>query len=446
MRVLVGSPSTTPDGPRQKPRRAHLPSGRVVELRARVGLRARGRAPGGWVFSELTDLVARGDVIVVHDGKAIDPGALELRDFHALRAIATRLGWLAEEPIEIECLNCGQPLRHAPCAYLELGPFLDGELHDPELDTTLDLSVAHPVPEVRLLDGSSAREVTLASITAAQAQPLHTALRRRRLVLSARVVRSMGVASLGPERDPERIAKALARCSDEAWEAIGELFVLAHYPPRLSSSVLCPGCGARNEVDAPYEREFEPSRGRRDAPGGPAPPGLEAFAQRAHALFKQHAGQRVAEIRLIVEDGVAACDEGGSPLLGSYLPPGGDPAAPVGLAEIAVYHRTFVAMWTEEGPYDWEAELDETLAHELEHHEGWRVGHDPMDDEERQEIAADRARAAGHKAIVRAAARTFAADVVEFFARTWIVWVLIAAATLAAILGGGGNPPEGNPN
>ena len=115
--------------------------------------------------------MASGDVAVVEQSEAVDPSTLQLRDFHALRAIAARLGWLAEEPIHIQCHNCGEPMRHVPCAHLELGPFLDGELHDPELDATLDLSVAHPVPEVTLPDGCAAREVTLAPITGAEARP-----------------------------------------------------------------------------------------------------------------------------------------------------------------------------------------------------------------------------------------------------------------------------------
>ena len=60
------------------------------------------------------------------------------------------------------------------------------------------------------------------------------------------------VDSLPDER--RRIADALARCPDEAWSAIGDLFLQAHYPPRLSSLVLCPKCGARNDVDAPYDQ------------------------------------------------------------------------------------------------------------------------------------------------------------------------------------------------
>jgi hypothetical protein len=84
-----GSPKHDARSP--KPQRVHLPTGRVVELKARGDLRPRRRAPGGLIFSELTDLVASGDVAVVEQSEAVDPGKQQLRDFHALRAISARL-------------------------------------------------------------------------------------------------------------------------------------------------------------------------------------------------------------------------------------------------------------------------------------------------------------------------------------------------------------------
>ena len=117
--------------------------------------------------------------------------------------------------------------------------------------------------------------------------------------------------------------------------------------------------------------------------------------------------------------------------MGAYLPPGGDPTAPVGTAEISVYYRTFRAIWAEEGPYDWAAELHETLDHELEHHAGWRVGHDPMDDEERSEIAREHARIVGTRTAARRDLATFLLDLRGFVARTWPIWVIVAAATVA---------------
>jgi hypothetical protein len=409
----------------------YLPSGLVVTLEAKPALLPRARAPGAPLFSELVEIAVGGDVVVRGPGgEAVDVRQLELRDFHTLRAIATRLGWLAEEPVEIRCRNCGESIDHMPCASFALGPYEDGELDDDELDRTLDLSTAHPIPPVRLRGGAVAREVELRNVTVAVAAPLHRALRRRRLVVGERVAAGMGVASLGSERDARRIADALARASDEAWAAIGDLFLAAHYPPRLGSIALCPACGARNDVDAPYERELEPSRPPEQS-NTELFPDFDAFDARAREAFERIAGSSADQVRLVVEGGVAACDDGGEPLLGAYVPPGGDPSAPVGSGEITLFYRTFRAVWDEEGPYDWAAEVDETLEHELEHHDGWRVGHDPMDDEERAEIRREQERLVGRRAVARAAASSFGADVRGFLARTWLIWLIVAVVTVA---------------
>ena len=240
----------------------------------------------------------------------------------------------------------------------------------------------------------------------------------------------MGIAALGAERDPRRIAEALARCSEEAWGAVGDLFLEAHYPHRLGSIAACPRCGARNDVDAPYERELEPSRPASQS-NAEVFPDFDAFDARTHAAFERIAGARSAEVRLVLDAGVPACDDGGEPLLGSYVPPGGDATAPVGAGEVTLYYRTFRAMWDEDGPYDWAAEVDETIEHELEHHDGWRIGHDPMDEDERAEIARDRARLVGRKAAMRESVRAFGADVGGFLARTWPIWLIVAVATVA---------------
>jgi hypothetical protein len=412
------------------PKQVHLPSGLSIALEAKPALAARARAASAPLFSELAELVAAGDVTLRARGADLDVASLELRDFHTLRAIATRLGWLAEDPVEIACRNCGQTIAHPPCSTLELGPYVDGELDDPELDVTLDLSRAHSIPPVRLRRGDVARDVRLRSITVAEAAPLHRALRRRRLVLSDRVVRAMGIEALGSERDPRRIADALARCPEQAWNALGDLFLQAHYPARLASIALCPKCGARNDVDAPYERELEPSPWTTQS-NAEVFPDLDAFDAASRAAFERIAGPLAAHVRLVVDGGVPACDDGGEPLLGAYLPPGGDVAAPVGTGEITVYYRTFRAMWDEDGPYDWASEVDETIEHELEHHDGWRVGHDPMDDDERAEIARERVRLVGRKAAVRADVSALGSDLRGFLARTWPIWLIVAVATVA---------------
>jgi hypothetical protein len=411
------------------PKRVHLPSGLAVALEVRGTPAPRERAKGAPLFSELGDLVASGDVTLLRGTEPVDVSALELRDYHALRAIATRLGWLAEELVELACRNCAAAFAHAPCAALELGPFVDDELDDPELDRTLDLAAPHAVPPVRLAGGATAREVKLRPVTAGEAAPLHRALRRRRLVVSDRVVRAMGIEALGPVRDARRIADALARCPDDAWAAIGDLFLEAHYPARLASVALCPKCGARNDVDAPYEREFEPSRPTEQS-NAEVFPDVDTFDARARAAFERIAGELASQLTLVVDEGVPDCDDGGEPLMGAYVPPGGDASAPVGAGRITLYYRTFRAMWDEDGPYDWEAEVDETIEHELEHHDGWRAGHDPMDDEERAEIAHEHARVVGRKAAARAGVGALAADVGGFLARTWPIWLIVAVATV----------------
>ncbi len=121
----------------------HLPSGRVVGLQSRV-THPRERAPKEPLFSELLALVDGGELALTEGGSALDPRCLELRDFHALRAIATRLGWVAEPSVTLACRNCGDSMEVQACATLELGPFVDGELDDPELDVALDLDEGPP--------------------------------------------------------------------------------------------------------------------------------------------------------------------------------------------------------------------------------------------------------------------------------------------------------------
>jgi hypothetical protein len=422
------------------PKRVHLPSGLAVALEAKEALSPRGRVRGAPLFSELVELVSSGDVTLGTGQEPVDVLSLELRDFHALRAVATRLGWLAEEAVEIGCRNCGEVFAHPPCATLQLGPFVDGELDDPELDATLDLAAAHPIPTVRLRGGGAAQEVKLRAVTAREAAPLHRALRRRRLVITDRVVRALGIEALGPLRAPRAIAEVLSTCPDDAWSAIGDLFLEAHYPPRLSSVALCPKCGARNDVDAPYERELEPSRPTPPAPQSNAEvfPDLATFSAFARDAFDRLAGDFTREVRLAIDSRVPACDDGGEPLMGAYVPPGGDVSARVGTGEITLYYRTFRAMWDEEGLYDWRSEVDETIEHELDHHDGWRVGHDPMDDEERDEIAREHARLVGRKTAARASVGALGVDIAGFMARTWLIWLIVVGVTVAVTVCGRG--------
>lgn len=411
------------------PPRLHLPSGRTLEVTVEGTPRGLARRDGEPLFAEVFAL--GGAVKLAEAGRPVAFGDLALVDFHALRAVLGACGWLAEEPIEIACRNCGSPFEVEPCALLPLGPFKDGELGDAELDRVAAPGEAHPVAATA--DG--AEVVVFAPRTAGEARPFFAALAAAELCFDAEVVRAMGIESLGATRDPAEIAEVLGGCSDASFADIGDAWLATHYSPRLFGLATCPACGARNDVDAPYERELEPSDPRRAASRAESPPTLDELDAEARGIFDEAAEHVPGEpVVLVVEGGTPACDDGGEPLLGSYVPPvRGDERGPSMPATVTVYHRTFVAMWEEDGPYDWRAELEETIAHELEHHVGFLVGDDPMDDEERSAIAAEAVRVHGKKELARLGAKGVVADVGGFLRRTWPLWVIAVGLAIASV-------------
>ena len=439
-----------------------LPTGRIVELATspRDEPPATGPAPAGTdgpLFARAIALFDSGSVVLRADGARLDVRSVDLRDFHALRAITTRLGWLDEEPIEIACRNCDRPIEHRPCGALELGPFVDRELTNPILDVTLDLGSPHAIPEVRLAK-ARARDIMLRTLRVQDALPLFAALGRRGLRVTSQVVLAMGISRIGGEESASKMARALERASEEAWSAVTNLYLEAHYCPRLFSIAMCPDCGARNDVDAPYDREFDYTdaarpaergsdamsqqpnhhpRSRATRTNGEVFPTFEAFAERARTVAEGMFEERgLHAISLIAEGGVPACDDGGEPLLGSYLPPDdGDAANPSRSAEVTVYYRTFRSMWEEDGPFDWDEELRETVEHELSHHEGHLAGDDPMDDEERRQIAVDAAEIVGRRAMARGAIFGLYRDLGDFARRTWPIWLLALIVTVVAAMG-----------
>jgi hypothetical protein len=140
-------------------------------------------------------------------------------------------------------------------------------------------------------------------------------------------------------------------------------------------------------------------------------------------------------VALIVEGGVPACDDGGVPLLGSYVPPfAGSEQQPSQQGEVTLFYRTFRAEWQDGGPYDWRAEVRETLEHELEHHEGHLRGHDPMDEDERDEIAREVVRTVGKRALARRGTRALFSDWGEFLRRTWPLWIVLLIAVIALVM------------
>jgi hypothetical protein len=253
----------------------------------------------------------------------------------------------------------------------------------------------------------------------------------------------MGVAALGEERRAGAIADALADAPDEAWAAIVDLYQEARYPARLVGVHRCAACGARNDLDVPLERELDRAPLSALAPRRPAPPrgrgaevfpDLDEFERRVRAAAARiYRVRGVRNIDLFIDAGVPACDEGGEPLLGCYTPGGVDPA--LGVAhppEIRIFYRTFKAEVEADPGFDVDAEITETLDHEVTHHLHYLAGSDPMDDEERGEIEREHARRVGLSESARRARRGLAADLAGFLRVTWPMWVIAAAATALA--------------
>ena len=420
-------------GSRELPRRLQLPGGRIVELR-----RGRDAAPKPkkrTLFREALAVLDGGVVEVWSQKQRLAVDDLQLAELHALRAVLAASGLVEEDLVTVPCKNCDAELSLRPCAEMPLGPLIDAELDDPELDAVLPLGEAHPIPKIRI-GKKSATVVRLRGVTVGAARGLFSALSRRSLDIDEAVVRGLGIESLGSERDPRKIAVALAAASDEAFGAITNLFLHAHYPLRLGAVTTCKECGARNDVDAPYDRELDPWTPSAEGDAAEAFPDLGAFDDAARTLAKDAMGEAFErDIAFVVEGGVPACDDGGEPLLGSYLPGSeGDHGAPSRAPEITVYFRTFKAMWDEDGPYDWQGELRETIEHELEHHEADGRGHDAVDEEERSEIAREAGRVLGKKALARKATAHLGRDFAEFLRRTWPIWVLALIVVIVTLV------------
>ena len=367
-----------------------------------------------------------GRVRLQSEGSKVDPLDLALGDFHLLRGVLLKHGLLEEEEIEVDCSNCGEILKVKPCASLETGPWEDGEANDPELDRALDFDV--PITT----DGGG---LVLARRTVRDAEPLFTALARPELELDAKAVTAMGIVSLGDATDPAAIAKVLMECDDAVFASVTNAWLDAHYVPRLASDTTCPKCNARNTVDAPYLREFDRGLVRGESQGPAVPlPSIAEFVEIAHAIAEPLLQATPAPPELIVDDGTPAVDDGGVPLLGSYVPPpSNDAPVPMNAGTVTIYYRTFEACAADEPGFDWEAELRETIEHELEHHVYYLRGDDPMDDAERAEIAAEAVRVVGKSEATRRELKGFGSSFPEFLRRAWPLVLIAAIAVIVTI-------------
>ncbi|MCC6215480.1 MAG: metallopeptidase family protein [Polyangiaceae bacterium] len=392
----------------------HLPSG----VRITFAPAAARPAAAHWA-EELANVELR---VVGRDGTERPLAALPLADYHAARALARRLGRLEDALAELVCANCDARWAVRPASTLELGPYRDGELDDPELDTTLPfLEPCSIGPD----DVHRARfEATTLERAAALARPGSP------LRLDSAFVRALGLVELDGDRDARRIARKLQRLSGDDFDALADSYEAHHYARRLEAPHPCPSCDAVEWVALPIQRELGRvlSVGRGEAKDFPD---ADQFERLVGEIVRERWGDRgPRDVAVEVIAGPAHCDDEGVALLGSYTPP--DPDGVAGPGVIRLYHRTFQDEHALE-PFDVRAEIAETLRHELEHHVGYLEGADPLDDGERAALADAEVRRVGRSAARRRAARALGRDARGFWRATWPVWAVVLLATAASV-------------
>lgn len=416
-----------------------LPSGAKAEVTAR---RSPTTLPG-----DLVEAIELGAVQV-----STDPKDWPLADANVLETVLAALGCIAAPHVPLTCRNCGESIEIEPASAVPLAPLL-APLGDPELDPPVDRVEWHAFDApVQVGRKGTADRFRLARRTLRDRVRLEEILgddETAPLPLGAPLIRALGLDALGVGEGEPRvvtesaiaIARALEGLDDEAfglaWDTITRAYDHQHWPPRLLAPVACPHCGARHDVEV-VERPlaFAPER---SGSTGREFPDLSEFTSRADAVTREVFGDDEPNgLAVVVEDGVPPCDDGGEPLLGSYTPDvlptdGRVQGAPF---VIALYYRTFRSMWDDE-PYDVDAEIRETIEHELEHHEGFLAGHDPLDDEERAAIVTEHQRLAGIRPgkELAASASWLATDIGRFLRATWPIWLLVLVATLLVLAG-----------
>ncbi len=419
-----------------------LPSGLRVRVR-RVGRgapRVDDVVEGTRLFAGRTlGALLAGEVSVEPaDGRARTPLtreallALDVRDFHALRDACERLGAVAPEATDAgECRNCDAPLEAAPRG-VPLDDLEERFAREPAVrEARVPLGVTVRVGRGR------AREAVLRAPTVETARPLWAALAREApLRVTPALVRALGVRSVGRETRATVLADVLAHVPDRAWSAIEQGFLEVAYAERALRPLVCPACGALHEVDAPLEREFDLALGRtggapaRDPGEGAFPDAADFEALVARLGAEVYAARGVRHIALRVEDGVPALDVAGEPLLGSYEPREAVDAAGNATTEflVTVYYRSFARMHAEEGPYDLEAEVRETIDHEIEHHLHYLSGHDPLDAQERADARRELEDVYGARTLARLERREVLADLAHGL--RFVAPLLLALAAL----------------
>ena len=369
-------------------------------------------------------------VVTTEANEPVDVMGLSLRDAHTLRALVGYAGLVPEEAVEAPCENCGKPFHVKPSSLLEVGPFVDRELGDPELDAPFQHDKQHPIP--RLLAGKErARTVRISPRVVREVLPLWRIETADVFRFTPAIVTAMGITALGRERRASVIAEALMHAPPDAFGAIADLVYQAHYSPRLVGTYRCTECGARNDLDVLPVREipFETRKSRRDKRR--RFPDIDTFEKMVRDAGKRIYRERgVRNIDLVVDDGVAECDDGGEPLLGCYTPGSGeDDGGLLKSPEIRVFYRTFGAAHRDEPSFDVRAEIDETIDHEVTHHLHFLSGDDPLDDEEREAIADENMRRVGKRETARRASQLVMDDIGGFFRTAWPLLLVAFVAT-----------------
>jgi hypothetical protein len=408
--------------------RIRLPSGLAAVVRAPASLRTDDVVGGErLVFGRAIAVLSEPGALAHDDGAPLDPMGLAMRDFHALRDLLLRTRAIAPDPDPGTCRNCEAEV-----------PFDPTQLDPRELarrEPSAALGGAFDLPEVvRLPRGAETKQATMEPVTLGEALHLLAVLAEDApFRVTPKLLAAMGVRALGDVEKPALVARILARASDPVWSAIERRYLLVNYPPRTVAPLPCPACGAMHEVDVPQPRELDPDADARttDEPF-PDAAAFEALVEKiAPEVYRARGVKNVA---LRVEPGVPATDIAGEPLLGSYEPRQDVDSAGYTQLEflVTLYYRTFRHVWEDDGPYDVEAEIRETIDHELEHHLHHLSGHDPMDAAERAEARREIRQLYGDRRLAKAAASEAGRDLAAFARTTWPFFALIALGIAVA--------------
>ncbi|HEX7666942.1 MAG TPA: metallopeptidase family protein, partial [Polyangiaceae bacterium] len=205
------------------------------------------------------------------------------------------------------------------------------------------------------------------------------------VVTTPAIVKAMGIAKLGDETEPVAIAKALDEATDESWQAVTSLFLQANYSLRLYGEFACDSCHARNDVDAPYDREFfvAPDFMKIAPPESVKAktfPSLAGFAAAAAASAERIVPERLSDrVKIDVTPESDAPPSARGTRRSSYAPASeGAEAESAEPAKITVFYDSFAASCAENASFDWKAELDDAIEHELAHHLAVEKSHEEI--------------------------------------------------------------------